>query len=356
MENTNIEPQVIVAAEDPQLKAKKTFKICKRLVFWAIMAVLFQFLISAGIATVGNSVFSLAQRAGIVSEEASMSSDKTMLVTAVAYVVANTVAALICFKATKTGKIKSLFKGNKFTALDTVAGVVAILGFSFVLDNITTIFESFFANSNEFVSSIIGDSLGSTTFGTICTVLYVCILGPITEEILCRGAVLRASSPVSKGCAIFISSLLFGLVHGNFTQIFQACIMGILLAYVAIKSGSIIVPCIMHIANNSISTGSAYLFAKCTPEQVKTITISVTIVFAVLAVLSTIYLVKKFGLITKNDKIEGDKVVSSEDVEEAKSMIKGFTVKTVVTCPVFWIALVLFNAMAIAMATGVLNA
>ena len=82
--------------------------------------------------------------------------------------------------------------------------------------------------------------------------LYVCLVGPLLEEILCRGLVqgtLRRS--FSDRGTIFLSGLCFALIHGNLYQFSYTLPLGILLAYLAMRFDSIL-PCVfLHVAFNS---------------------------------------------------------------------------------------------------------
>jgi len=81
--------------------------------------------------------------------------------------------------------------------------------------------------------------------------LYASILGPISEEILFRGYVLRTLEPFGKKFAIFGSALLFGLFHGNLLQAPYAFLMGLVLGYVAVEY-SIFWSTAVHIFNNLV--------------------------------------------------------------------------------------------------------
>ena len=61
------------------------------------------------------------------------------------------------------------------------------------------------------------------------------MLGPVAEEILFRGLVLRSLQPYGKKFAIVISSLLFGLFHGNLMQAPFAFVVGLVMGYVAME-------------------------------------------------------------------------------------------------------------------------
>ncbi|MDR0499940.1 MAG: CPBP family intramembrane metalloprotease [Coriobacteriales bacterium] len=83
-------------------------------------------------------------------------------------------------------------------------------------------------------------------------ILYVVLLGPIMEEIIFRGAILRHLERYGANFAIVISSLLFGLYHLIFFQAIFAFLIGLLLAYVAGRF-SLKWSLLLHIINNAFS-------------------------------------------------------------------------------------------------------
>ena len=83
--------------------------------------------------------------------------------------------------------------------------------------------------------------------------LIVGILGPIVEEVLCRGAVMDRLLPYGEKSAIFFSALLFGLIHGKFYQLFYAVGLGLILGYVYARTRRLLYPCLLHVAFNSLS-------------------------------------------------------------------------------------------------------
>lgn len=87
-------------------------------------------------------------------------------------------------------------------------------------------------------------------------ILTICLVAPIVEELCFREAVMggllrRGAAPWA---AILISALLFGLIHANPVQIVVAGLMGIMLGIIYYKSGSIVLPTVLHILNNSVAT------------------------------------------------------------------------------------------------------
>ncbi len=93
--------------------------------------------------------------------------------------------------------------------------------------------------------------------GIIATV----ILAPLVEELLFRGAIqghlLRKWG--SPALAIFISSLIFGMIHGNPAQIPFAFVIGVALGWVYYMTGSLVPGILMHFINNGTAVVAFWL-------------------------------------------------------------------------------------------------
>lgn len=91
--------------------------------------------------------------------------------------------------------------------------------------------------------------------------LYASFFGPVSEELIFRGAGLRTFEKYGKIFAILMSSLLFGLFHGNFPQFFFATFVGIIFSYVTLEY-SILWAMAFHIFNNLvIGDGLTYVYS-----------------------------------------------------------------------------------------------
>ena len=86
---------------------------------------------------------------------------------------------------------------------------------------------------------------------TISMFLYACIFGPVIEEFIYRGWVMRIFEKYGKQFAIVASSILFGMMHGNIYQIPDAFVAGLVLGYVAMNY-SIWWSVALHIVNNCL--------------------------------------------------------------------------------------------------------
>jgi membrane protease YdiL (CAAX protease family) len=94
---------------------------------------------------------------------------------------------------------------------------------------------------------------GFNWFGAIGLFLFGGIIAPFGEELVFRGVLyqwLRDRFGMWPG--ILVSSLIFGMAHGDIAVEGAAAILGIVLAWVFEKSQSIWPPVLIHMINNSV--------------------------------------------------------------------------------------------------------
>lgn len=97
----------------------------------------------------------------------------------------------------------------------------------------------------------------------LLTLFHVGVVPAVCEEVLYRGYVLRMlERSWGIGAAIIISGLIFGLYHMRITQLLPLAVLGIALAYITWKSGSLYPAMAGHFVNN----GGAVLLASYYPE------------------------------------------------------------------------------------------
>ncbi|MBR5295151.1 MAG: aminoacyl-tRNA hydrolase [Clostridia bacterium] len=83
-------------------------------------------------------------------------------------------------------------------------------------------------------------------------ILYVCILGPIVEETLCRGLIQKnLEKTLRPFSAIFLSALIFSLIHGNLYQIVFTLPLGLVMGYFSYRFDSILPTIALHICFNA---------------------------------------------------------------------------------------------------------
>ncbi len=145
-------------------------------------------------------------------------------------------------------------------------------------------------------------------FGFLLTLIATAVIPPLVEEFACRGLILGALRKFGDGFAIIVSSIIFGIMHGNFQQMPFAFLVGLVLAFITIKSGSLWIAVAVHSFNNLISVIFNYL-----PKNIPVMAEN-AIYILLLAVLMVLGLISLFLLRNKSEifAIEKSKTESKE--------------------------------------------
>lgn len=118
--------------------------------------------------------------------------------------------------------------------------------------------------------------------------LYAGLCGPICEELVFRGFILRRLQPLGTKLAIVVSAVLFACAHGNVIQTPFAFITGLLLGYIAVHYG-IKWSIAAHIFNNlGLSIGLQLLMKDL---HLPFLTVALTL----LSIAALIWLVVRYG-------------------------------------------------------------
>lgn len=170
-----------------------------------------------------------------------------------------------------------------------------------------------FANISVSYGGALFDSLGFPSynypssenaagiFGFLLTVISTAVIPPLTEEFAFRGAVLGELKKHGEGFALITSSVLFGLMHRNFIQIFFAFLVGLTLGFIRIKTGSIWVSIAVHALNNFLAVICDYL-TDILPKSGAILIYPITnIIYMLLGITGLLYVSKAEGFF----KLEG---------------------------------------------------
>lgn len=118
---------------------------------------------------------------------------------------------------------------------------------------------------NQIISSMLGKEIDNTVnsiiseSNIIIVFLVVGIIGPIMEELIFRKFIIDRTRPYGEALAVLFSGLTFGMFHGNFYQLFYSCAIGIVLAFIYVRTKNILYPIILHCAFNTLSVMSEAL-------------------------------------------------------------------------------------------------
>ena len=103
------------------------------------------------------------------------------------------------------------------------------------------------------------------------------ILAPIMEELIFRKLVLDRLAGYGPAVAMVVSALVFGLAHGNFYQFFYAFLLGLIFAYIYLRTGKVRYSMMLHMMVNFCGSVIPILIMRVADEnEVAAILASVT--------------------------------------------------------------------------------
>lgn len=98
------------------------------------------------------------------------------------------------------------------------------------------------------------ETLRTLSAAPVASLLQVCVLAPVMEEILMRGYVLQGLSISYGGAlALLVSSLLFALLHFNMVQTLSALVCGLVIGLLYWRTGSLFCCILTHAGYNFLS-------------------------------------------------------------------------------------------------------
>lgn len=133
-------------------------------------------------------------------------------------------------------------------------GVGGCLVLSMLLSFLAMLFPQWFISYNTMME-------GLTDSSVLITVIYVLIAGPVSEELIFRGAILdRFYLAFPFWVANILQAVFFGLYHMNLIQGLYAFCLGFVLGMIRHVTGSILASILAHILFNATSYGLDFLF------------------------------------------------------------------------------------------------
>lgn len=126
------------------------------------------------------------------------------------------------------------------------------------MSSFLNLFSQLFAK-NEISTTIFGIS---ESMPFVVGILLVGFLPGLIEETIFRGIMYQAFRRRSILTGIIVSAVSFGLMHGNFNQIFYAIYLGIVFALIVEATGSLLSTMILHMLFNGFNTAYIYIMPK----------------------------------------------------------------------------------------------
>jgi membrane protease YdiL (CAAX protease family) len=148
-------------------------------------------------------------------------------------------------------KFNEVFMFNKVPLNYWVSIIVFMLGFVIISSEIDNV-VNYFLPMPSFFQDMFG--LISVKYHIMVSIVLVGILPAFTEEMLFRGVILNGfRENYSPRKAVIVSAVLFGIIHLNPWQFVTAFIIGIISAWICIKTESILLCIYIHLFNNMLS-------------------------------------------------------------------------------------------------------
>lgn len=344
-------------------KIKKGYGKAAMLIIWQQLFVIIIMLIMSFVITAKLSPAIIAENPGISPEELTqavtdkyiefISGKNAVFVNAGLVTAANLISLAIVCAGKKQFKLKNTLGKTDMPASSVILaclGILGLQGVSAFVQNLVMSLTGYTGVSDSVASAMTyTDSIAAN----IVLFLYFVIAAPVIEELMFRGTAMNLLAPVSRKFALFASALLFGLMHGNFNQIFNGFLLGLLLGYVALKSGSVITSILCHMAANLNASFVSFVFeyklaSSIGSEAAATGEIILFAVESVIGIAALVILLKKQGRLTDSDIIVPEYSYVMEE-NEAKKL----TWLTLIKCPSFWVAAVYCLYLAVTIVTAV---
>lgn len=128
--------------------------------------------------------------------------------------------------------------------------------------------------------------------GFIVTFLAIAVTPALVEEFALRGVVMGSLKRYGKAFAIGVSAILFGMMHGNLSQMPFAFILGIAIGFAVIKTNSIWTGVLIHFINNSVSVVLDKIIEIADNRQIEAFVSSLYFALCILAFFVGLYLLK----------------------------------------------------------------
>jgi membrane protease YdiL (CAAX protease family) len=159
------------------------------------------------------------------------------------------------FKISDIALLKKPEKGNRLTLF--LIGISFCSFANIAVNYAASIFEGFGIEYNvDFGENPKG------IFGFLLTMIATMAVPALIEEFAVRGIALGILRKFGDSFAILTSSVLFALMHRNFQQIPFAFLVGLVLAYITIKTNSIWISVAVHAFNNGTAVLLEFLTEK----------------------------------------------------------------------------------------------
>lgn len=139
----------------------------------------------------------------------------------------------------------------------TVAMALLIILFSYPVVMVLNMISMLFVDN-----AMMNVMPSALSLGLPLAVLLMAVVPAVVEETVFRGTIYNTYSRRKPLAGIFLSALVFGLMHMNFNQMPYAIYLGIVMAFMVEASDSIVTSMLMHFTINGTSTVISFFSMK----------------------------------------------------------------------------------------------
>ena len=175
--------------------------------------------------------------------------------------------------------------------------------FAFVFIGVSVIFAFSYINALA-VDAIFGEASTEELFtyapvymkdsDIILQFITIALVPAFCEEFLFRGVVLSTLMPYGKSTAIVVSSICFGLMHGNLYQFLYTTAAGLILGTVYVLTDSIWPSTIIHMINNAMSVLQLAMSERMDENYAYILWMALECLVLALGIISFVYLLKRY--------------------------------------------------------------
>ena len=165
-----------------------------------------------------------------------------------------------------------------------------------MIGNFATYYISeFFENAFGVVFESPEMATPTSPLGIAAFILQVAFVPALVEEFAVRGVIMMPLRQYGNLFAVTVSSLIFGIMHGNLVQAPFAFIVGMGIGYFVIITGSMWTGVMIHFCNNLFSCIINILYEFISEEQVDTVYYACVAAFFITGILCTFLFIRRAG-------------------------------------------------------------
>lgn len=145
----------------------------------------------------------------------------------------------------------------------------------------------------ELTQGSVTETLPDSVFACFLELIALAVVPAVCEEFAMRCCSLQLLNKYGRGFSVFAVSIVFGLLHGNIVQFLFAFLVGLILGFVTVQTNNIMPAIFIHFVNNGVSVVQDIVKAYIGESAASTAVIIAYVLFAVLGLVSVIYLAFK---------------------------------------------------------------